>query len=145
MILNTSTRDADFWTLYNNFFPAWQPIRFGDEFLSNHTGDSATLQGELGPVLNQQIAMTGAEQFPVQQIKDLASIITPATGPTQGAIDAVNQNNRFGDWSKKAGVGILGIVLIAVGIIYLGLVAYQKSTGSSSIPDAIKKTAEAAA
>lgn len=149
MILNDTTgggtRDSDFWTLYNNFFPSWQPIRFGDEFLSNHSGDSATLQGELGPVMNQQIAMTGAEQFPVQQLKDLSSIITPATGPTLQQIESANQPTRFAKYSKNAGLFILAMVLIGAGIAYLGLTAYAKSTGSGSIPEAIKKTAEAAA
>lgn len=119
---------------------------FGDNFAANMSGSSATLSGNNLPDINAAIAQIGPITFPtmeaVTSLRDLANGGIQ-TGPDAATIEQRGTATRFNNLLNRTGVGILAIVLIAIGIIYLGLVTYEKTTGVS-VGDTIKGAAKAA-
>lgn len=138
-----------FWAQYDQFFPLMSNYRFGDDFAANTARSSATISGNNLPDINQAIAMLGPEQFPLFQGIQGAAFVEDdplpgasgiATGPDLALIEQRSQPTRFNNFLNRIGVGMLGLILIAAGILYLGLIGYEKATGES-ISDTVKGAA----
>ncbi len=121
----------NFWQSYSQFLPLGSAFRFGDEFAANLVGSSATVSGNYPPEVNRQIATTGPERFPVGDIVRSLDIFGPgggiATGPDLATIEDRSKPTRFNDFMNRIGVGMLALILIAVGVLYLGLSGYVRA------------------
>lgn len=126
----------NFWDQYSQFLPLGSAFRFGDEFAANLVGSSATISGNYSPDINRQIATTGPEQFPIQDITRGLDIFGPgsgiATGPDLATIQDRSKPTRFNDFMNRIGVGMLALILIAAGVLYLALTGYVR--GKDMIP-----------
>lgn len=118
----------NFWEQYNQFFPEMSQYNFGDEFLANLTGGSATLSGNNRPEVNQQIATSNGPTF-IESIPGLKNPLVIGVGTDAATLEMRRTPNRFNDLLNSLGVGLLGLVLIAVGVLYLGFVAYRSGAG----------------
>ena len=127
--------DRDFWEQYSQFFPLMSNYQFGDNFAANLGGSSATISGNNLPEVNQVIALNGPEMFPTEAFLQGANAILQPGGAEDVRIgvglDTVTQQQRmeptrFNAFLNRIGVGMLAVILIAAGILYLGLVGYNK-------------------
>lgn len=127
----------EFFEQYNQFFPLMSAQIFGDNFLANNAGSSATISGNNSPEINQQIATTGPERF----LDLIPGISAPmiGVGVDAATIEQRRTPTRFNNFLDRVGVGMLALILIAAGIIYLGFVGYR--SGGGSITEKIKGAA----
>lgn len=123
--------DRDFWEQYSQFFPLMSNYQFGDNFAANLGGSSATISGNNLPEVNQVIALNGPEMFPTEAfLQGVNETFNPGeavrTGPDLTTIKQRMEPTRFNAFLNRIGVGMLAVILIAAGILYLGLVGYNK-------------------
>lgn len=115
----------DFWEQYSQYFPEMSSQIFGDNFLANMTGSSAMLSGSNPPWVNQQIATTGPERF-----AELIPAPMIGVGIDAKTLEQRREPTRFNAILDRVGIGFLAVILIAVGVIYLGFVGYRSGGGS---------------
>lgn len=126
--------DMDFWAQYEQFFPLMSNYQFGDNFAANMDGGSAMLSGNNLPDINQAIALNGPEIFPAAAFwQGVNETFAPGDDAIRIGVglDQATQNQRmeptrFNAFLNRIGVGMLAVILIAAGILYLGLVGYKK-------------------
>lgn len=124
-----------FWEQYNQFFPEMSSYNFGDEFSANLTGGSATLSGNNLPEVNRIIATTNGPTFSelIPKIPGINNPFAIGVGTDTATLEMRRQPNRFNDLLNNIGVGMLGLVLIAAGVVYLGFVAYRSNAVGKAV------------
>jgi hypothetical protein len=132
---------------YGDFLPLMSNIPFGSSWTANLSGSSAMLQGGLLPSINQMYAQSFPENFPTQLYQGAVDQlnVTGKDAATGGAYPALDPNSRLGQFFGKLGIGFFGIMLVLVGVIYLGLTIYARSqdkTVSELAKDAAKNAAK---
>lgn len=126
--------DPAFWEQYGQFFPLMSNYQFGDNFAANMAGSSATLSGSNLPEVNQAIALNGPELFPIEAFwQGVNETVRPSgddlkigVGLDSATMNQRMEPTRFNAFLNRIGVGMLAVILIAAGILYLGLVGYKK-------------------